>query len=74
VIQYNLARLKSAPANRAYLDGFERMRCTFVHEDGQRCKRWKVENSDFCAVHVKVWTVTKVDRKRGKITVQELPR
>ena len=50
MIQYNLARLRSAPANRAYLDGFERMRCEFVDQDGERCKGWK-GNGDYCRLH-----------------------
>ena len=54
MIQYNLDRLKSAPANRAYLDGFERMRCGFICEDGERCKLWKVEPGDTCRKHVGV--------------------
>ena len=51
MIQYNLARLRSMPANQKYLDGFDRMRCEFMGEDGERCGLWKVEPGDFCHKH-----------------------
>lgn len=51
MIQYNLARLRSMPANQNYLDGFERMRCEAIQKDGERCKKWKEGDSAWCWEH-----------------------
>lgn len=46
MIQYNLARLRSAPANRNYLAGFDRMLC-----QSYGCKSWRSGEGRYCVMH-----------------------